>query len=135
MRGADSGLLPNLLALPALWVGLLYDETSLDAAWDLAKTWSAQERQKLRDDVPKQGLAAKIQGRTIFEIASEVLKASRAGLARRKHFDLSGQDETRYLEVLEDRIARGVTPAEELLAKYHGPWGGSVEPIYTEEAY
>jgi glutamate--cysteine ligase len=135
MRGADSGPLPNLLALPALWVGLLYDDASLDAAWDLAKVWSAQERQKLRDDVPKQGLAAKIRGRTVFEIVGEVLKFARAGLARRKHLDSEGQDETRYLEVLEDRLARGMTPAQELLAKYNGPWGGSVDPIYTEEAY
>ncbi|MGA9947560.1 MAG: glutamate--cysteine ligase, partial [Xanthobacteraceae bacterium] len=135
MRGADSGSLPNLLALPALWVGLLYDDVSLDAAWDIAKVWTAEDRQKLRDDVPRLGLAAKIQGRTVFEIASEVLKLARSGLARRKHFDLSGQDETRYLDVLDDRLARGTTPAQELLAKYHGPWGGSVDPIYSEEAY
>jgi glutamate--cysteine ligase len=135
MRGADSGPLPNLLALPALWVGLLYDDVSLDAAWDIAKVWTAEDRQKLRDDVPRLGLAAKIQGRTVFEIASEVLKLARSGLARRKHFDLNGQDETRYLDVLDDRLARGTTPAQELLAKYYGPWGGSVDPIYTEEAY
>jgi glutamate--cysteine ligase len=135
MRGADSGSLPNLMALPALWVGLLYDDASLDAAWDLAKVWTAQERQKLRDDVPKQGLAAKIQCRSVFEIADEVLNLARAGLARRKHLDSEGLDETRYLEVLEDRLTRGTTPAQELLAKYNGPWGGSVDPIYTEEAY
>ncbi len=135
MRGADSGPLPNLLALPALWVGLLYDDVALDAAWDIAKIWTAEDRRKLRDDVPRLGLAAKIQGRTVFEIASEVLKLARSGLARRKHFDLSGQDETRYLDVLDDRLARGTTPAQELLAKYHGPWGGSVDPIYSEEAY
>jgi glutamate--cysteine ligase len=135
MRGADSGPLPNLLALPALWVGLLYDDISLDAAWDIAKVWTAEDRQKLRDDVPRLGLAAKIQDRTVFEIASEVLKLARSGLARRKHFDLNGQDETRYLDVLDDRLARGTTPAQELLAKYYGPWGGSVDPIYTEEAY
>jgi glutamate--cysteine ligase len=135
MRGADSGPLPSLLALPALWVGLLYDDVSLDAAWDLAKVWTAEERQKLRDEVPKLGLAAKIGGRTVFEIADDVLKLARAGLSRRKYFDLSGRDETRYLEVLEDRLARGTTPAEELLAKYRGEWGGSVDPIYTEEAY
>jgi glutamate--cysteine ligase len=135
MRGADSGPLPNLLALPALWVGLLYDDVALDAAWDIAKVWTAEDRQKLRDDVPKLGLAAKIQDRTVFEIASEVLKLARSGLGRRKHFDLSGQDETRYLDVLDDRLARGTTPAQELLAKYHGPWRGSVDPIYSEEAY
>jgi glutamate--cysteine ligase len=135
MRGADSGSLPNLLALPALWVGLLYDDASLDAAWDLVKHWTAEERQKLRDDVPKQGLAAKISGRTVFEIATEVLKLARAGLARRKRLDIRGADETLYLDVLDDRLARGTTPAQELLEKYHGPWGGSVDPIYAEEAY
>ncbi len=102
-------------------------------------TWSKagppQERQKLRDDVPKQGLAATVRGRTVFEIANDVLKLARAGLARRKCLDAGGQDETRYLEVLEDRLARGTTPAQELLEKFNGPWGGSVDPIYAEEAY
>jgi glutamate--cysteine ligase len=135
MRGADSGPLLNLLALPALWAGVLYDDSSLDAAWDLVKKWSAADRQKLRDEVPKLGLAATARGRTVFEIAAEMLKLSRAGLARRKRLDISGQDETRYLEVLEDRLARGTTPAEELLEKFHGPWAGSVDPIYTEQAY
>jgi glutamate--cysteine ligase len=135
MRGADSGSLTNLLALPAFWAGILYDDAALDAAWDLVKHWTAEERQKLRDEVPKQGLAAKVHGRTVFEIATELLKLARAGLARRKHLDVTGRDETRYLEVLDDRLARGTTPAQELLEKFHGPWGGSVEPIYTDEAY
>ncbi len=135
MRGADSGSLANLLALPALWAGVLYDDTSLDAAWDLVKPWSAAERQQLRDDVPKQGLAAKLRGRTVFEIATEFLELARAGLTRRRHFDLGGRDETRYLDVLDDRLARGTTPAQELLDKFHGAWGGSVDPIYTDEAY
>jgi glutamate--cysteine ligase len=135
MRGADSGSLPNLLALPAFWAGILYDDASLDAAGDLVKPWSAEERQKLRDEVPKMGLAAMIRGRTVFEIATEVLKLARAGLARRKRLDAGGRDETRYLEVLDDRLARGTTPAQELLEKFHGPWRGSVDPIYTDEAY
>jgi glutamate--cysteine ligase len=135
MRGADSGPLANLLALPALWVGVLYDDVSLDAAWDLVKTWNAEERQKLRDEVPKLGLAASIRGRTAFEIATEFLKLSRAGLARRNRRDAGDQDETRYLEVLDDRLARGTTSAQELLDKFHGPWCGSVDPIYTDEAY
>jgi len=135
MRGADSGTSPNLLALPALWVGLLYDDASLDAAWDLVKHWTAEERQKLRDDVPKLGLAATVRGRTVFEIAIVVLKLARAGLLRRRRLDVGGQDETRYLDVLDDRLARGTTPAQELLEKYNGPWGGSVDPIYAEEAY
>jgi len=135
MRGADSGPLPNLLALPAFWVGILYDDAALDAAWDLVKHWTAQDRQQLRDAVPRDGLAAKICGRTVFEIATEVLKLARGGLERRGRFDVGGEDETHYLDVLDDRLARGTTPAQELLKKYHGPWGGSVDPIYADEAY
>ena len=135
MRGADSGSLPNLLALPALWVGILYDDVSLDAAWDVVKSWTATERQKLRDEVPKQGLAATIRGRPVAEIATEMLKLARAGLSRRRYLDVGGQDETCYLDVLDDRVARGATPAQELLEKYNGPWAGSVDPIYSEEAY
>ncbi len=135
MRGADSGPLPNLLALPAFWAGLLYDDVSLDAAWDLVKPWTAVERQQLRDTVPKQGLTAMIGGRTLFAIATDVLKLAGAGLARRRRFDVSGRDETRFLDVLEDRLARGTTPAQELLDKFHGKWAGSVDPIYAEEAY
>jgi glutamate--cysteine ligase len=135
MRGADSGPLPNVLALPALWTGMLYDDASLAAAWDLVKEWTAEDRQKLRDEVPREGLAAKIRGRTVFALATEVLELARAGLAQRKRFDASGQDETGYLAVLDDRLARGTTPAQELLEKFHGPWAGSVDPIYTDEAY
>jgi glutamate--cysteine ligase len=135
MRGADSGTLPNLLALPAFWVGILYDDSALDAAWDLVKTWTAAERQALRDAVPREGLAAKVAGRTVFEIATDVLRLARGGLARRKRLDAGGADETRYLDVLDDRLARGTTPAQELLEKYYGPWAGSVDPIYDDEAY
>jgi glutamate--cysteine ligase len=135
MRGADSGSLPNLLALPAFWVGILYDDASLDAAWDVVKHWTPEQRQKLRDDVPTQGLAAKVGGRTVFEIATDLLKLARAGLVRRKRLDVGGEDETHYLEVLDDRLTRGTTPAQELLDKFYGPWGGSVDPIYAEEAY
>ena len=135
MRGADSGSLPNLLALPAFWVGILYDDNSLDAAWDLAKNWTAEERQKLRDDVPKFALAAKVHGRTVFEIATEVLRLAHAGLTRRKQLNPAGEDETRYLGALHERLLRGSTPAQDLLAKFNGPWHGSVDPIFTEDAY
>jgi glutamate--cysteine ligase len=135
MRGADAGPLPNLLALPALWVGILYDDAVLDAAWDMVKDWSAAERQLLRDDVPRLGLAAKIRGRSVAELAAEILKLSRAGLARRDRLDARGRDEGRYLDVLDERLARRKTPAEDLLDKFHGPWNRSVDPIYAEQAY
>jgi glutamate--cysteine ligase len=123
------------LALPALWVGILYDDAALDAAWDLVKDWSAAERQQLRDDVPKLGLAAKIHGRSVAELAADILTLSRGGLARRNRLDAGGRDESRYLDVLDERLARRKTPAEDLLDKFRGPWNGSVDPIYAEQAY
>jgi glutamate--cysteine ligase len=135
MRGADSGPQPNLLAVPALWVGLLYDDVSLDGAWDLVKDWSAEERQKLRDAVPKLALAATIRGRSVLEVAIEILALARAGLKRRNRLDPSGKDETLYLEVLEARLARKTTPAQDLLDRFNGLWRGSVDPIYDEQAY
>jgi glutamate--cysteine ligase len=135
MRGADSGPLPHLLAFPALWVGILYDDASLDAAWDLVKDWSVGERQQLRDEVPRLGFSAKIRGRSVADIAADVLKLSRAGLGRRARRDASGRDESRYLDLLDERLARRKTPAEDLLDKYHGPWNCAVDPIYPEQAY
>lgn len=135
MRGSDAGPWRRLPALPAFWVGLLYDDTALDACWQIVKDWSAQERQTLRDDVPKLGFAATIRGRTLLQLATQTLELSRGGLARRARKDIGGQDETRYLEPLEDLVSRGTTPAEEMLAKYRGEWGGSVEPVFNEYAY
>ena len=135
MRGADGGPWRRLPSLPAFWVGILYDETSLDAAWDIVRTWTAEERQKLRDDVPTQGFAATIRNRNMVSLADETLKLARAGLKRRARLNAGGEDETKYLEPLEDLVSRGSTQAEELLSKFHGPWGGSVEPVYTEYAY
>ena len=133
MRGADSGPWHRLIALPAFWVGLLYDDESLDAAWDLVKPWTAAERQKLREDAPRLGLKATIRNRSMLDLARQTLALARAGLARRNRRNAEGDDETRYLEPIEAFAERGVTPAEELLAKFHGPWGGSVEPAFEEE--
>ena len=135
MRGADGVPWRMLPALPAFWVGLLYDQDCLDAAWDIVKDWTAPERQKLRDDVPKQALKATIRGRSMLELAKDCLTLAHAGLKRRDRRDREGRDETLYLETLGDIVRRGYTPAEELLQKFHGPWRGSVEPIFTEYAY
>jgi glutamate--cysteine ligase len=133
MRGADSGPWQRLPALPAFWVGLLYDDRSLDAASGIVKGWTAQERQKLREEVPRLGFKAKIAGRTVLDLARECLLLSRAGLAHRNRRDDKGGDETRYLAPIEIFVERGFTPAEELLEKYHGPWRGSVEPAFEEQ--
>jgi glutamate--cysteine ligase len=135
MRGADGGPWRRLPSLSAFWVGLLYDDAVLDACWDIVKSWTAEERQKLRDDVPKLGFKARIGDRDLFTLAQETLRLCSQGLVRRKRLDRNGRDETRYLRPLEESIARGITPAEELLAKYHGEWGGTVDPIFEEYAY
>jgi glutamate--cysteine ligase len=135
MRGADAGPRKRLASLSAYWVGLLYDDIALDAAWDLAKGWTADERQKLRDEVPAFGLGAMIHNRSLLDVARDCLALAREGLRRRARVDIGAHDETQYLAPLDDIIASGRTPAEDLLDKYNGPWGGSVEPVFEELAY
>jgi glutamate--cysteine ligase len=135
MRGADGGPWRRLPALPAFWIGLIYDDDNLRACWDIVKDWTAEERQRLRDDVPKLGFKAAIRGRSLLELARETLALAEAGLVRRKRLDHNGRDETRYLRPLQEIVARGVTPAEELLAKYRDSWSGTVEPVFDEYAY
>jgi glutamate--cysteine ligase len=135
MRGSDGGPWRRLPSLAAYWVGLIYDDANLDACWDIVKDWTAEERQKLRDDVPKLGFKATIRGRSLLELAHETLGLAEKGLVRRKRLDGNGRDETRYLRPLQESVARGITPAEELLEKYHGAWNGSVDPVYDEYAY
>jgi glutamate--cysteine ligase len=135
MRGSDSGPWQALPALPAFWVGLLYDDVARDAAWQIVKDWTAAERQQLRDDVPRLGFKARLRDRTMLDLARECVALAHAGLARRARRDREGDDETQYLHPLEDIVARGTTPADELLVQFHGPWGGSVEPAFTEYAY
>ena len=130
MRGADSGSAPHILALPALFVGLLYDDAALSAAWDLVKGWSAEERQQLRDDVPRLGLDARIAGRSARDVARDALAISRDGLKRRARLDAQGRDETRHLDILDERVARGRTEAQNLLDLYDGAWGKSVRPAF-----
>src|SRR5258707_2736089 len=135
MRGSDGGPWRRLPALPALWVGLIYDDANLDACWEIVKDWTAAERQKLRDDVPRLGFKATIRDRSLLEISKQALTLAEQGLVRRKKLDQNGRDETRYLRPLQEIVARGITPAEELLEKYRGPWKGSVEPLFDEYAY
>src|SRR5947207_14636173 len=135
MRGSDGGPWRRLPSLPAFWVGLIYADAHLDACWEIVKDWTAAERQKLRDDVPRLGFKATIRGRSLLEISKQTLTLAEQGLVRRKKLDQNGRDETRYLRPLQEIVARGITPAEELLEKYRGSWKGSVEPIFDEYAY
>jgi glutamate--cysteine ligase len=135
MRGADSGPWRRLCALPALWVGLLYHQPSLDAAWDLVKSWTAEERQALRDDVPRQALNARIGSRTVREISAEVLRLSRAGLDARGLSGCKGRMESAFLDTLDETVATGKTAGENLLALYHGSWQGDVRRVFRDFAY
>ena len=135
MRGCDSGPWRRLCAMPALFVGLLYDEAALDGAWQLVKGWTAAERQALRDDVPRQGLAATIAGRSVRDVARDVLKLARGGLERRGLLGCKGKSEAAFLDILDETVASGRTAAENLLALYHGPWGGKIERVFRDFAY
>jgi len=135
MRGCDSGPWRRLCALPALFVGLLYDQGSLDAAWDLVKDWTAEERQSLRDQVPTLGLRAMIRGRTVQSLAREILKLSRAGLEARARGGCRGSSEAPFLDVLDEIAASGRTPAERLLDLYATTWNGRIERVFRDFAY
>ncbi len=137
MRGADGGPWRRLCALPALWVGLLYDQAALDAAWDLCRGWTAEERETLRIDASVKGLEAVIGGRTMRELASEVLAISKSGLVARARAGAGGliPDETHFLNALHEIVESGRTPADELLDHYHGDWAGDLTRIYAEYSY
>jgi glutamate--cysteine ligase len=134
MRGADAGPRPFLAALPALFTGLLYAPSSLDAAFDLVKTWSAEARENLRAEVPRLGLAAAIHGRPLREVAAEVLSVARMGLAERNRRNARRFDETMFLDPL-DAVVAGGSEAERLIKKFKTKWAGSIEPAFEECVY
>ncbi len=135
MRGTDSGPWRRLCALPAFWVGLLYDQASLDGAWNLVKHWTAEERQALRDAVPTQGLKAMIRGRTVQDVARDVLQLSRAGLEARNQQNRKGKTESSFLDVLDETVSTGKTAADQLLELYHGAWKGDISRVFRDFAY
>jgi glutamate--cysteine ligase len=135
MRGADGGPWRRLCALPALWVGLLYDQAALDAAWDLVKGWTPEEHQALRAEVPRHAFKTVFRDRTVGDLAREVLAIARAGLKARSRTDRFGEDEAHFLDALLTIVESGRTPAEEHLEAFHGRWAGSVDPLFTEKAY
>ena len=135
MRGADSGPWGRLCALPALWVGLLYDDTATDAALDLVRNWTREEREALRNDVPRSGLQTPFRAGTVLDLAKATLEISAAGLHRRNRRDGKGRDESLFLDPLREIVASGKSPADMLREAYAGRWQGSVDPIFKEEAY
>ncbi len=135
MRGADVGPVDRICALSALMVGLYYDNTALDAAWELVKGWSATERKQLRDDAPRIALDAKIGGRGLRDIARDALALARAGLARRARLNSAGRDEAIFLDPLDAIVELGRAPAQDWIDRFNGPWRGSVDPAFVEAAY
>jgi glutamate--cysteine ligase len=136
MRGADGGRWGRICALPALWVGLLYNDGALDAAWDLVKHWDIAEREKLRHDVPRLALdAITPDGETMRDFAGRVLDAAADGLTRRAQLNSAGDNEGGFLDPLRDVVLSGMTPADRLLAKYHGEWDGDLSHIYEEFSF
>ncbi|MEM7444658.1 MAG: glutamate--cysteine ligase [Pseudomonadota bacterium] len=135
MRGADGGPWRRICALPAFWVGLLYDTTALDAAWDLVKGWSAEERATLRAEVPKHGLQTPLGTGTVGDLAAQLLEIAEAGLVSRDHRDGFGETEAHFLNSLKTVLDTGETQAQELLRRYRDEWDGSVLPIFEHYAY
>lgn len=135
MRGADGGGEAMITALSAFWTGLLYDATALDAAWDLVADWTEEERQRLRDCVPKFALDTPFRGGTLLAIAREAVAISRSGLVSRRRLDAHGRDETRFLAPVASIAESGRTTADEMLASYHGAWRGRVEPVFETYAF
>ena len=137
MRGADGGPWRRLCALPAFWVGLTYDQDALDAAWDLAKDWTAEEREALRVDASVHGLKAEIRGRSMQDLAREVLAISDKGLRARARPGAGGMvpDERHFLNALHDTVDRGETAADELLRLYHSEWDQDVTRVFADFSY
>ncbi|MGN6327634.1 MAG: glutamate--cysteine ligase [Rhodanobacter sp.] len=135
MRGADGGPWNRLCALPAFWVGLLYDDEALDAAWDLVKDFSLTERHALRDGVPKHALKLPFRNGTVRDLAEQALKIAAHGLQRRARLNANGADERVFLEPLLEIVQANQTPAERKLELFHSAWNGSVDPVFREFAY
>jgi glutamate--cysteine ligase len=135
MRGADGGPWRRLCALPALWVGLLYDSAALDAAYSLVADWTEEERDAMRRDVPGLGLDTPHRSRTLRDIALEMLEIAREGLHRRARRDACGEDETHFLDTLFSIAGSGRTTAAAMIEDYNTRWGGDISRVYEDYSY
>jgi glutamate--cysteine ligase len=132
MRGADMGDEKSVVALSAFWTGLLYDEISLESAWELVKDWTNEERDYLRREVPRLGLDTPFDRSSLFDVAAQAVGISEAGLVRRNRRNAAGRDETIHLAPLEETIRLGKSPAQRWLEKFHNEWNGDLTRIFTE---
>jgi glutamate--cysteine ligase len=135
MRGADAGTLPALWALPALWVGLLYDNDTLDAAYALIKDWTMPEREALRDSVPRLGFATPFRKSNVLDIARQVAFLAETGLKRRNRLDQNGNDESVALLPLIELLEQGRSPADLLLADYRNDWKGNIDKVFEARSF
>ncbi len=136
MRGADGGKWARICALPALWVGLLYDGGARDAAWDEVKHWTLAERQALRDAVPREGLAAKVPGGgDLRSFGARIIDLAEAGLSKRARLNGAGDNEAGFLAPLREVLTSGESPADRMLRRYAGEWAGDVAQVYDEESF
>jgi glutamate--cysteine ligase len=135
MRGADGGRWRRICAVPAFWTGLLYDQVALDAAYDLIKDWTADERQALRNGVPATALKTPFRRTTVLELARQATEIAASGLRRRAIANAKGSDERVFLEPIEMILKQGCTPAEEMLLRYEGEWGRRTDPLFVEYAF
>ncbi|MEM6635859.1 MAG: glutamate--cysteine ligase [Pseudomonadota bacterium] len=137
MRGADGGPWRRLCALPALWVGLLYDQVALDAAWDICKGWDAETREALRVSASVDGLQAHVGEIKMHGLAREVVAIAENGLRARAQAGSGGlvPDETHFLNALKDSLDTGRCPADELLIEYENEWDRDLTRIYPAYSY
>jgi glutamate--cysteine ligase len=124
MRGADCGDQAHINALPAFWVGLMYDQTALDAAWDLVKGLDAETREGLRVAASISALQGEANGVKLADLARAAVGLSHAGLAAR------GLGEETYLAPLVTSLKAGRVQADRWLELYNGDWGSDLSRIY-----
>jgi glutamate--cysteine ligase len=137
MRGADAGQWHRLCALPAFWVGICYDQNSLDAAWDIVKNWDEDDRENLRVAAAKDGLNGSVGNKKLIDLAKETVQISENGLEKRAKASSNGlhSDESLFLESLKENIEKRKSSADELLEKYHGSWNRDLTKIFEEYSY
>jgi glutamate--cysteine ligase len=135
MRGTDGGPWARLCALPALWVGLLYDEAALDAAWDMCKDWTVEEMAAMRDETPRRALKTPFRTGTVQDLAKQMVAIATDGLKRRAIPDRADLDESPYLDELQEIAESGISPAERLIEKFETEWQGDIDRVFEDLAY